>query len=103
MHLLAQNSLSEYTFAHVTGLGLTRGDLRQSKTERHQWRGNVFVKGNWCFEVGEKAKRLVFFYSELFTFKANIESDITIVLQVRGTLVNLKVRFDLLYIYYYTD
>lgn len=74
------------TFTRVTGLGLTRGYLRQARTHRQQWRGNVFVKGNWCFEVGEKANQLVFFYSELFTFKTDITADVTIVLQVGSTL-----------------
>lgn len=70
------------TFTRVTGLGLTRGYLRQTKKERAQWRGGVFVKGNWCFEVGDKANQLVFFYSELFTFQAVVPVDVTIILQV---------------------
>lgn len=75
------------TFTHVTGLGLTRTSLRQTKNEREQWRGNVFNKGNWCFEVGDKVKQLVFFYSELFSFKSDIDADITVVLQVDRMLI----------------
>lgn len=70
-----------------TGLGLTRGYLRQKRNEKFQWRGNVFVKGNWCFEKGDAAKDLVFFYSELFTFKSNTSVDLTIILQVGKTIV----------------
>lgn len=88
-HTIIGENLTKFIFI---GIGLTRAHLRQKKKEKARWRGGVYVVGNWCFEEEQTAKQLVFFYSELFTFKTNSTSDVTVILQVSSTKICLHAK-----------